>query len=150
MPIAGALWFLMALFWAEVMFFAIEYFAKNEMFKALLIVFIALFGNLNAYILPFTLPLAIGQACVGVGFMYLGKMMRKYYNQPIIVYLLNLKYFHWLLMAIGTTILIFLNGYVNMRKQYYSIIPLFWIDAFLAIIVGLNLGNLLIKVFGQI
>lgn len=41
-----------------------------------------------------------------------------------------------------TTVLIFLNGYINMRVGLYSIIPLFWINALLSIIVSLNFVKL--------
>ena len=44
-----------------------------------------------------------------------------------------------------TTILIFLNGYINMRTETYAVIPLFWVNAVLAIIVGANLSKLLYK-----
>ena len=58
LPICGALWFLTALFFTDVLFFIIDRYIASEVLKAIIIASIALLGNLTKVIFPFTLPFA--------------------------------------------------------------------------------------------
>lgn len=141
LSIAGALWFLTALFITEISYFLIDrYVCRNEI-KWCIIIVISLFGNCVGDILPFELPYALGPAMVGVGLFHTGYIMRRHEKHRIMASLLNMKWYIWVFSAGAVTISIFVNGYVNMRSQEYSIIPLFWINAVAATLVGMNLAR---------
>lgn len=145
LPICGALWFLTALFFTDILFFIIDRYIASEPLKAIIIASIALFGNLTKVIFPFTLPFALGPAFVGVGLYYIGYLCRKSSENKVVHFLFNLPWIPNLLLGILTIILIFLNDYINMRTETYAVIPLFWANAVLSIIVGVNLSKLLYK-----
>lgn len=138
-PIAGALWFLTSLFWVEIIYFFIDKFLKNQNIKYILIIAIALLGNL----LPqfFRLPLALDTSFVGVGLFLIGNLLRDKENNKI----LNLNVITCVLVAGVIGCLIFCNGYVNMRNGIYSIIVLFWINAILSTILGMNFSKIMLK-----
>lgn len=143
LPICGALWFLTALFLADMLFFIIDRYIVYEPLKALTIAAIALLGNSTKSLFPSTLPLALGPAFVGLGLYYIGYLFRKNEENKFVLFLLNLPWFPNLLLGAITVVLIFLNGYINMRTETYAIIPLFWVNAILSIIVGINFSKFL-------
>lgn len=143
LPICGALWFLTALFFAEILFFLIDRYITGEIRKAIIVFAIALFGNISKKILPFSLPFALCQGFVGLGFLFIGYQFRNNCKQKIIERLMNLSWLPTCVLGVLTILLIFLNGYVNMRTGTYAMIPLFWINVVLAIIVGYNLSKLI-------
>lgn len=145
LAICGALWFLTALFFTDILFFIIDRYIASELLKAIIIASIALLGNLSKVIFPFTLPYALGPAFVGVGLYYIGYFCRKNSENKVVHFLFNLSWIPNLLLGVITIILIFLNGYINMRTETYAVIPLFWVNAVLSIIVGVNLSKLLYK-----
>ena len=145
LPICGALWFLTALFFADILFFILDRYVTKELFKAIIIAAIALVGNLTKVIFPFTLPFALGPALVGVGVYYIGYLCRKEAENKAVHFIFNLSWLPNLLLGIMTAVLIFLNGYINMRTETYAVIPLFWINAILSIIVGVNFSKLLYR-----
>ena len=53
----------------------------------------------------------------------------------------------WQILVVGviTTILIFVNGYINMREGRYAIVPLFWVNALLSVYVGISISKLICK-----
>ena len=142
LPICGALWFLTALFFTDVLFFILDRYIENHVFIAIIVGLIAIAGNILNNFLTFTLPFALGVSFVGLGLYYLGYIFKKYSNNKYIHFILNLSWIPNTILGVITTILIFTNGYINMRKGVYSIIPLFWLNALLSIIVGVNYARL--------
>lgn len=120
----------------------IDRYVLNVYLKTIIIAVIALFGNLETIILPFTLPFALGPSLVGVGLYYLGYLCKKFSTEKVFCHLMNLSWMPNILLGIITAILIRINGYINMRTGSYAIIPLFWVNAMLSIIVGINLARL--------
>lgn len=145
LPICGALWFLTALFFTDILFFIIDRYIASEPIKAIIIALIALAGNLYKVIFSYTLPFALGPALVGLGLYYIGHLCRKNAENKAVHFVFNLPWIPTFLLGIMTTILIFINGYINMRTETYAVIPLFWVNASLAVIVGVNLSKLLYK-----
>ncbi len=89
------------------------------------------------------LPWSLNAALVGLGFYYLGDLLKKAKNSR--VYKL-LFYSAWIIpLSILNVGLIFVNGYVNMRTGRYSIVPLFWINAILSSCILLSLSELFSK-----
>lgn len=128
-PLNGALWFLPALFFVDVvgMFF---YKYLGDVVASIIIFLIALIGSFHL----FSLPLSIDSALVGCGFFLIGRLIRKYNR---LFFKLNLL--SAICLAIAASVLIMLNGYVNVRANEYAIVPLFWIDAILATIALWNI-----------
>lgn len=145
LPIAGALWFLTAIFLTEVIYFLVRYYIKNIVIQNIVVILIALIGCLATTILPFRLPYALDAAFVGVGLIHIGNLFQKKIQHAF-----ELKYYKWLIFGIITTVQIFLNGYINMRTGQYAIIPLFWLNAVLAVIVGINFAKYTMRIITPI
>ena len=133
LPIAGALWFLTALFFADVFYYYINK-VKNP-FKPILIVIIAIFGNLAVKILPFRLPFALDAAFTGVGLMYIGNLIKIYKNNKYVNKILNMNNLCTVILFLISIFLISVNTYINMRIGEYGILPLFWINAILSSLI---------------
>ena len=145
LPLAGALWFLTALFFADVLYFLIDRYITNEDAKWITIIVIAGFGNCVGNILPFTLPYAMGASMVGIGLFQMGYLLRKYENAKFMKHILNMPFYEWLILAVATVLLIFQNGYINMREETYDGVLLFWINTVLAVIIGINFSKLIYR-----
>ncbi|MBT9827452.1 acyltransferase family protein, partial [Enterocloster bolteae] len=147
LPLAGALWFLTALFFAEIIYYLICKYVSSGTVQHLVVVAFAAFGCFATTVLPFRLPYALDSALVGVGLMHIGCMYKK--HKENLHWIEELKVHEYLILGIITTVLIFVNGYINMRTGSYSIIPLFWINTVLATAVGINLAKYLVTVAPQ-
>ena len=138
LPIAGALWFLTALFLTDTIYFLLD--KWNAMW---LIIPAVLIGSFADQILPYPLPWALSAACVGLGLYWLGQISKKYENKLEKIY--NMNWFQILIVGAITTGLIFVNEYVNMREGKYGFLPLFWINAWLSICLGISISKLICK-----
>ena len=141
MPFVGALWFLTAFFVANIVYFLIRVFIKSSLLQFITVLLCVLMGTLLPLVLQFRLPYTIDASMIGVGFMYFGYLFKKsnqYDN------LTNLSLPILIFMSIILVLLIFFNGYVNMRMGTYSNVVLFWINALGCIIVGINLCRFLV------
>ncbi|MCC8174301.1 MAG: acyltransferase family protein [Odoribacter sp.] len=145
LPIAGALWFLTALFFSEIFYFVIVRFINNVIVRNLVIGGVALFGCVSGFIIPFQLPWSLGAAFVGVGLLHIGFLWKRYTENAIVLRITSMRVFEWVILGIAATALIALNGYINMRTGSYAIIPLFWINVILAVIVGINLSKAIVQ-----
>lgn len=144
LAIAGALWFLTALFAADLIYFTIRKYIHIKVVYNILIFIIAVIGNIENIILPFKLPYSLGAAFVGVGLMHLGWI---FFHNEKAKQMLNMTLKRNVVLAGVVTILILVNGYVNMRIGEYACIPLFWISAVFATLVGINISRFLEKKF---
>ena len=138
-PIAGALWFLTALFAADVIYAVLDKFNKKW-----LILPLVLMGSFADRILPYPLPWALSASFVGLGLYWFGEYTRR--NEDKLQKILSLKIWEILIIGAITGILIFVNGNVNMREGIYSFFPLFWINALSACFVGISLSKYIEKV----
>lgn len=136
MPIAGALWFLIALFVADIVFFGVER-IKNKRLKCIIVIIITLVGQVSPALLGIELPFSVSPAFVGIGLMYIGKILHRYSTNINLVRIYQL-FFFGVLVAVS----IFQSEYVNMRKAMYpNEFILFWINAVAASIIGIILAN---------
>ena len=140
-PIAGALWFLTSLFFAEIIYFILNKFINNKLIFHVLIVILALAGNLETSILPFQLPWAIGSSLVGVGLFDIGHMIGVKKESSYVRWGVNMSIRMMIVIGIITIALMFWGGYVNMRMSTYPNVPLFWVCAISAIIIGINISR---------
>lgn len=143
LPIAGALWFLTALFLSQVMFYFIDK-VKNP-YKFILVILISFIGNIATKILPFRLPFALDAAFTGVGLMYVGNLVKKYKQNKYVNKIINMNALYLLFLIPISFVLISINTYINMRIGEYGILPLFWINAALSCLIILILSKQLDK-----
>lgn len=137
-PNAGAIWFLTALFLTDII-----YFFLSRKGLRILIIPLVLIGSFADTLLPLPLPFALSASFVGLGLYFFGElcaMHREKFSKAISKGLrVSLP------LAVLCTVLIFLNGGINMRQGVYSFIPLFWVNTLLAIFVGISLSKILDK-----
>ena len=141
LPITGAIWFLTALFFTELAYHLLDKFLSGRKSLHLAIVVVALAGNLLPKVLPFRLPWAMDAGFVGVGLYHLGRLFKTGLDRESApaMRIHGAGAIACIAVLAGSGILIFLNGYVNMRAGNYGILPLFWINALLSTLAGMNL-----------
>ena len=142
MPIAGALWFLTCLFFAEIIFTILKKKIFNDKVLCVVVMAIAFFGNLYTTIFNERLPWAIDTSFVAVGMLYLGYIFKNS-NTIVCKKLLNLPRKICFVLFIVNGGLCFINGYINMRTGMYGIIPLFWLNALVATVILWNFSKYL-------
>lgn len=147
MPIAGALWFLASLFWAEVIFYCICHFwgEKKEFLILLSSLCVGVIGMLLMQRFSVRLAWGIDSALVGVGFMGIGWFLKKKSHTKIVQNSLNLNIFVWLILCIVNTYMIFNNEMVNMRNGFYPHYGLVYVNATLSVLLIWNLCNRITK-----
>ena len=141
-PIAGALWFLTAMFFSEILFWCVQRINLSEMWKNIIAALIAISGMACATYLPYRLPWAFDVGMVGVGLYEIGKLLKEKWNKLLDLNSLISSLAFVLFSALG-----FVNGYVNLRQGLYSIWPLFWINA---VGMTISLWNLSRLVYGWV
>lgn len=140
LPIAGALWFLTSILFTELLFLISFRMIKSAKIRNCVLIGIGLLGSIWVYIVPFRLPLALDTGFAGIIFYLAGNQFRIYETAPIFIKLKESK-IYWTVIGLEiNAILIFWNGYVNMREGGYAIIPLSWFNAVCAILLYWNLS----------
>lgn len=150
LAIAGAIWFLTALFVADIIFFLLDNSVQNRLFLTVIITVLSIIGNLLPTIWQIRLPFGIDSALVGLGFYYVGNILHTYKDNVCIHYALNLKGWMVLILIFVDSILIKCNGTTNMRTGQYSNIFLFWINAIVMSILLISISKLLCNVLAII
>lgn len=135
LPIAGALWFLTALFFTDMIYYFLDKWNVRWLILPLVLI-----GSFSDQILPYALPWALSASFVGLGLYWFGEMTKKYESR--LQYLLNMNWWQILIAGMITTALIFVNGYINMREGRYAFLPLFWINAILSIFIGISISKI--------
>lgn len=137
-PIAGALWFLTALFIADILFYIIHRYVRKISVQGIICVTLAGIGNIFSLYLEIELPFALNAALVGLGLYYAGYYIKKTgLMSKIENFLLKVHSVIGGLTACITLILIFLNDLINMRTGAYNYVVLFWINALSSSVLGL-------------
>ena len=123
-PIAGALWFLTALFFTELIYLTIDTRVGSEPWKTVIVFIMAFAGMWCATDLPFRLPLGLDAGMVGTGLYHIGKKIKTDWNQ-----LIKIKFSVSLMGLVLFSVIGMLNGYVNLRQGKYGYWLLFWISS---------------------
>ena len=131
LPIAGALWFLSALFFAELAFFAVVRLSRTNAWACL--VFSLCVSVAGLYLSSYSgIPYGIDTALVGVGLMGVGFLLRRLgLDMPdgLRCLLISIAF-----LVVGL-VAAYSNSYVNMRAGTYGNFALFYVAA-----VGITLG----------
>lgn len=141
LPIAGAIWFLTALFFTDIFFYLInKYFSKYK--KFIIILLITAFAHINAIYKIINLPFSINSSLVGLSMYLLGSYIRiGEQKNNFIKKLFNINIIINVLLIIFTYHLILKNNYINMRTNSYAHIHLFWLNVILSFIFIINLSK---------
>ena len=132
------MWFLTALFFTDVIYFLLDRWNAKW-----LIIPLVLVGSFADQLPPYPLPWALSASFVGLGLYWCGEMSKKYEDK--LEKLLNMNWWQILVFGAITTVLIFVNGYINMREGRYAIVPLFWINALLSVYLGISISKMICK-----
>ena len=136
LPIAGALWFLMALFFADIIYYWVSR-IKSKRIMGIVIITISFTGQVVFAHFNIQLPFALNAAMVGVGLMHIGRTLRPFEGQII-----DLRLYQIIVFGSLTCLSIMQSGYINMRTGTYSnVFFLFWVNAIAATIIGMNLAK---------
>lgn len=144
LAIAGALWFLTALFFTEIMYTVLCKICRHNPIKVLLVVAISVLGCFLPQMCANRLPYGIDVAMVGLGFYYIGHIVRNMKVRAMVAGRIPLA----LEIAIIPLViyLIISSPSVNMRTGNYALIPLFWINSLLSVLVILNISMCIDKI----
>lgn len=143
LPIVGAIWFLMALFWAEI-FFCILKKAKSEVILGAGCIGIALLGCFWSDLLTVRPIWSIDSAMVGLGFMYIGYLVSRFKDYKVIKKVFNLPFYITILLLVINVYLAAQNV-ISMWKNLYNSVPLLWINAIMACVVWINIAKYIDK-----
>lgn len=135
-PISGALWFLAALFWAEI-FFAILKKCNSEIVLLLGSIILGIVGTMMHRYTGVRLPWNMDSAFVGEAFMYIGYLCSKYKDNVVVKKIFNMPWYLTVLLFVFNYFTASFNS-LSMWKNFYYNIPLFWFNAMLGIIVCFN------------
>ena len=126
----GALWFLPALFWADLVAYLFYHFITNRVVATVLLIVI---GGVESLV-QISLPLSIDSGLVGCGLLAFGYIIRLVFVRMREMNIIIASLFLVLFSSLS-----FLNGTVNMRENDYSNILLFWVNS-----IGITLMFLVI------
>ena len=136
LPIAGALWILMALFFADIIYYWVSRITSKRIMR-IVIITISFTGQVVFAHFNIQLPFALNAAMVGVGLMHIGRTLRPFEGQII-----DLRLYQIIVFGSLTCLSIMQSGYINMRTGTYSnVFILFWVNAIAATIIGMNLAK---------
>lgn len=138
LPIEGALWFLTAMFFSELIYFSLNKYNKgNQQLISVLTICIVIIGHCICSFLPCRLPWSLDAAFIGVGLIHIGSLIKR---NSILDRIISCPLWLVVLSTVSIALLIFVNGSVNMNGAKYSCVPLFWINAVGSTLCGLNLS----------
>lgn len=135
MPIAGALWFLTAMLFVNIMAYLLETYFTGNILKAVVIVTIFVIGLLETTLFPFRFPWSFGASCVGLGYFYFGVILNRCWDTKIISKLRQINILWYLAVMILVSFFIMQNGILNMRTGQYACIPITVINSLIFIFV---------------
>ena len=144
--VAGALWFLLCMFSAKMLFYVIIRYTKGI---GTTVIVVAL--TLASSCMRVKLPLCMDSACSMLLVIYVGYLVSRYGEDDLVKRIMNLPKVSLIPLLIVNGLLIMLNEPVNIRCNYFGNVILFWINVFTAIFcyyaLSQNISRLSCKVF---
>ena len=132
--VAAALWFLTALFVANVIYwllytaFQANIYIYIYIYISVAAIILSLCGNYLRDILENPCVFACDAGFVGVGIMHCGYICR-HSKSKLVKKVMALNWIEVFLGFIAISVLILANGKINMREGRYGFVPLFWVNA---------------------
>lgn len=137
--LVSAIWFLTALFWAEIIFTLLKK-TRSEIFLGVGCTVLALIGCSMHHFTSFRPVWCLDSAMTSVGFMYIGYLAHKYKNSKVIHRTLNMPWYGIVPLLV---INIYMSSYnhISMWGNEYENIPLFWVNGLLGSIIWYNVSR---------
>ena len=132
-PLNGALWFLPAMFFADIIGYGLLKGTKRNYFTFILTLIVVSFVGTSVFC---KLPFSFDSGLVGVSLLMTGYALREKGLPHIRGCLLYIT----ILLSI---ILVFINGYINVRLNLYAFSALFYLNAILSTIVYWNIARII-------
>ena len=139
-PIAGALWFLAALFWINIMYFYINKFFKSTFIVTVIAFIISIMGIILVS-KGLHLPFCLDAALIGICFMAFGRILRIVKESKYEKYVFKMNFIVFLVLSILVNTLFFINGMVNYRSGQYAFPPVSIFNALMASVLLWNLAR---------
>lgn len=127
LPFGNSIWYLTCIFFVEIIFNILKNYIKNDNIVFISISLICIIGYILS-IYNIRLIWGIDSALISLGFYYFGYILNKLNTSKIKNKFIKVKLCNIIIMFVITTILIFVNGYVNIRTVEYSNIILFYFN----------------------
>lgn len=142
--VAGALWFLLCLFSAKILYHALTLSIKKIRFRTIIIVFVSITSS-NLRNLGVMLPLALDSAMSCLLLIHVGYLLYLNKDKVWARRLFNLPW--WLFVAIFVLFFVtaYYNAPVNIRRNRYGILPMYLISCYSGILLTFNLSSILEK-----
>ena len=140
-PATGALWFLIALFSLKAINIVMTRLFTNQIVFYTMSAVVG-FCGMTAAQKGMYLPLGIDAALVGVPFMAVGELLRKYSSRRLVKELMHMRWYVFVPTFIIVNWLFFYNGNVNFRGTYTNII-LTYFNAIMGSILLFNISGLM-------
>lgn len=143
---AGALWFLPALFWSEMIYKVLTQIVKNNTLFYISTCLIGV-GGVIAEKHNIFLPFALDAALVAIPFVALGELLKICRQTKYARKIFHTPWYLFCGLLIFTTLLIFYNGEVNFRTGVYGNEIIAFINASLATILLWNISRIISNKF---
>lgn len=147
-PIAGALWFLPALFSLEAIYIVMTRLFSGKLLFYIMTVVVGILG-MSAATHGLYLPFGIDAALVGVPFMAVGELLRVYASTKFVKELMYMRWYIFIPVFIVVNWLFFYNGEVNFRGTYTNF-GLTYFNAIMGAILLFNISRVIANKFGNI
>ncbi len=138
-PAAGALWFFVALFSLKAIYIVMTRLFTNQIVFYVMSAVIG-FCGMAAAKLGMHLPMGIDAALVGVPFMAVGELLRKYGSRRFVKELMHMRWYVFAPVFIFVNWLFFYNGNVNFRGTYTNF-ALTYFNAIMGSILLFNISG---------
>ncbi len=137
--LVGALWFLVALFWAEIIFTLLKK-THSELLLGIGCMVLALIGCSMHYFTEFRPIWCLDSAMTSIGFIYIGYLAHRFKNSKVIHRVFNMPYYIIVPLLIVN---IYMSSYnhITMWENVYQNIPLFWINALIGSVIWYNISR---------
>ena len=141
-PVAGALWFLPALFSLEAIYIVMTRVFPEKPIFYMMTVIVGLCGMFAAKH-GMHLPLGIDAALVGVPFMAVGELLKTYNSTRFVKELMYMRWYIFIPVFIVVNWLFFYNGEVNFRGTYTNF-ALTYFNAIMGSILLFNIARFIV------
>ncbi len=143
-PIAGALWFLPALFWIEAIYIVLTRIFLNLKLLFLATIIIGICGMVAADH-GIYLPFGLDSSLVGIPFMAGGEIIALYWDKRVIKELMHMRWYVFIVLFIMINGLFFFNGEVNFRTGIYTNYLLTYFNAFMGFVLLFNISRIIVE-----
>lgn len=146
LPIAGALWFLVALFFCDLLFLMIQRIVKSGKIRHVIIILLSALGLFWTKLFSFRLPECLDIVLANLLIYDCGYCLRKNLKNSTINRILNLRLIETIIFFIISALLIMISPTINVKQGLFGNGILFLLNVMFAFIVYVNLSKWLLKV----